>query len=159
MGIINFVCRFVPHFYFVVKPIHNHLKHDHSFSWTVDVENVLLRIKKGIISTLVLVKPNFEKDFIIYTNATEEVIFAILLQSDDQNNEKHVAYMSHSLSYDEIKYSCIEKHVFSLVKAIEKFRHFIFGKHMLVKLLVLVVKFLVSQAYLSGKLAHWLAKI
>jgi hypothetical protein len=40
------------------------------------------------------VKLDFEKDFIIYTNATKEAISAILMQNDDQNNEKHVAYMS-----------------------------------------------------------------
>jgi hypothetical protein len=44
--------------------------------------------------------------------------------------KKHVAYMSQSLSDDEIKYSYIEKHFFSLVKTIEKFHHFILGKHM-----------------------------
>jgi hypothetical protein len=67
-----------------------------------------------------LAKPDFDKDFIIYTNSTEEAIYVILLQNDDQNNEQPVAYMSQSLSDDEIKYSFIEKHTFSLVKAIEK---------------------------------------
>jgi hypothetical protein len=64
------------------------LKKDCSFSWIDDVDNAFLRIKKAISSTPILVKPDFEKDFIIYTNATEEAIYAILLQSDDQNNEK-----------------------------------------------------------------------
>ena len=67
--------------------------------------------------------------------------------------------MSHSLSDDEIKYSSIEKHAFSLVKSIEKFHHFILGKHTQVKVPFPVVKFLLSQTYLSGKIAHWLAKI
>jgi hypothetical protein len=128
MGIINFVRRFVPDFVVMVKPIHNILKQDHSFSWTDDVENAFLRIKKAISSASVLAKPNFEKDFIVYTNATEEAIYAILLQCDDQNNEKPVAYMSQSLSDDEVKYSYIEKHAFSLVKAIEKFSPFYFGQ-------------------------------
>jgi hypothetical protein len=44
--------------------------------------------------------------------------------------KKLVAYMSQSLSDDEIKYFYIEKHYFSLIKAIEKFCHFILGKHM-----------------------------
>jgi hypothetical protein len=67
--------------------------------------------------------------------------------------------MSQSLSDDEFKYSLIEKHTFSLVKAIEKFRHFILGKHTEVKVPLPAVKFLLSQTHLSGKLAHWLAKI
>jgi hypothetical protein len=151
--------RFVPDFAVMVKPIHNLLKQDRSFSWTDDVENSFVGIKKAISSAPVLAKPDFEKEFMIYTNATEEAVSAILMQCDDQGNEKPVAYMSQSLSDDEFKYSFIEKHAFSLVKVVENFRHFILGKHTLVKVPLPAVKFLLSQTYLSGKLAHWLAKI
>jgi hypothetical protein len=75
MGIINFVCRFVPDFVVMVKPIHNILKQDRSFSWIDDVKNAFLRIKKAISFSLVLEKLDFDKDSIIYTNATEEAIF------------------------------------------------------------------------------------
>jgi len=119
MGTINFVRRFVPNFVVIVKPIHNLIKKKRYLSWIDDVENAFINIKKSISSAPVLVKMNFEKDFVIYTNATKEAISSILLQNDDQNNEKPVAYMSQILSDDEIKYSYIEKHVFSLVKAIE----------------------------------------
>jgi hypothetical protein len=67
--------------------------------------------------------------------------------------------MSQSLLDDGIKYSYIEKHAFSLVKAIEKKFHFILGKHTSIKVPLPAVKFLLSQTYLLGKLAHWLAKI
>jgi hypothetical protein len=53
----------------------------------------------------------------------------------------------------------LKKHAFALVKVVEKFRHFILGKHTLVKVPFPAAKFLLSQTYLSGKLAHWLAKI
>ena len=46
---------------------------------------------------------------------------------------------------DEFKYSFIEKHAFTLVKAIEKFLHFILGKHTLVKFPLPAVKFFLSQ--------------
>jgi hypothetical protein len=72
MDIINFVRRFVPDFSVMVKPIHNLLKKERSFSWTDDIENAFVRIKKAIIFAPVLAKPDFEKDLIIYTNATEE---------------------------------------------------------------------------------------
>jgi hypothetical protein len=159
IGIINFVRRFVPDFALMVKPIHNLLKKYHSFSWTYEVENTFLRIKKGISFALVLAKSDFEKKIIIYTNATEEAVYVIFLQCDDQNNEKHVAYMSQSLLDDEFKYSYIEKHAFVLVKAIEKFHHFIIGKHTQIKVPLPVIKFFISQTYISGKLERWLAKI
>jgi hypothetical protein len=79
MGIINFVHRFVPDFLVMVKPTHNLLKQDHSFSWTNDVENSFLGIKKEISYASVLEKLDFEKGFIVYTNAIEKAIVAILL--------------------------------------------------------------------------------
>jgi hypothetical protein len=81
------------------------------------------------------------------------------MQNNDQGNEKPVAYMSQSLSDDEFKYSFIDKLSFALVKAVEKFHHYILGKHTLVKVPLPTVKFLLSQTYLSGNIAHWLAKI
>ena len=127
MGVINFIHRFVPDFFVMVKPIHNFLKQYCSFSWTDDVENDFVGIKKEISSTSVLVKLYFEKEFLIYTNTTEEAVSVIFMQGDDQGNEKPVAYMTQILFDDEFKYSFIEKHVFSLVKAIENFCHFILG--------------------------------
>jgi hypothetical protein len=159
MGVINFVRRFVPDFAVMVKPILNLLKQDCSFSWTNDVENAFVGINKVINFALVLAKPDFEKEFMIYTNATEEAISTILMQCDDQGNEKPVACMSQSLFDDDFKYSFIEKYAFALVKAIEKFRHFILGKHTLVKVPLPAVKFFLSRTYLSGKLAHWLSNI
>jgi hypothetical protein len=159
MVVINFILRFVPYFVVMVKTIHNLLKKDHYFSWTDDVENDFEGIKKAINSAPVLAKPYFEKEFTIYTNSTKEEFSTILMQSDDQGNEKHVVYMSQSLSSDEFKYSFIEKHVFSLVKDIEKFVHYVLGKHMLVKVPLPAVKCFLSQTYLLGNLAHWLAKI
>jgi hypothetical protein len=106
-----------------------------------------------------LAKPDFEKEFIIYTNATEEVVFSIPMQSDDQVNEKIVAYMIQIFSYDEFKYSYIEKHDFTLIKDVEKFHHFILGKNTLVKVPLPAVKFFLSQTYLLGKLSHWIDKI
>jgi hypothetical protein len=95
----------------------------------------------------------------VYTNAIEEFVSAILMQGDDQGHEKLVAYMSQILYDDEFKYYFSEKHAFSLVKAVEKFIHFILGKHMLVKVPLPTVKVFLSQTYLLGKLSHCLAKI
>jgi hypothetical protein len=135
IGTINFVRRFVPNFTVMVKPIHNLLTQDRTFSWTDDVEKDFIGINKEINSTPILVNPNFNKDFIIYTNSTEEAISTILLQDDDQNQENPIAYMSQSLSDHVVKYTLIEKHTFTLVKAIGKFKHFILGKQTHVRVL------------------------
>jgi hypothetical protein len=132
----------------MVKPIHNILKQYRSFSWNDDTEKYFVEVNKSISFAPVLEKPNFEKDFIIYTNATEEVICAILVQKDDQNNDHPIAYMNQSLSDDEFKYTLIEKHTYSLVKYIEKFHNYILGKHTHVKVPFPAVKFLLSKTHI-----------
>jgi hypothetical protein len=44
-----------------------------------------------------------------------------------------MTFMIQSLSDIEMKYTLIEKHAYALVKAIEKFHHFILGKHTEIK--------------------------
>ena len=101
-----------------------------------------------------MTKSNFEKDLIIYTNATEEAISAILLQKDDRDNNQPIYYMRQISSDDEFKYTLIEKHIYALIKAIEKSFHFILGKHTQVKVHFPIVNFLLSQTHLMWKLSH-----
>jgi hypothetical protein len=98
-----------------------------------------------------LAKPYFEKEFIIYTDATEKEVYAILILCDDEFNENPVAYMNQSLSYYEFKYSYIEKHVFALVKDVENFCHFILGNHTLVKFPLPIVKFFLHKLIFQGR--------
>jgi hypothetical protein len=67
--------------------------------------------------------------------------------------------MSQSLLDDEFKYTLTEKHTCALVKAIEKFHHYILGKHTQLKVPFPTITFFLSQTHISGKLAHRLAKI
>jgi len=67
--------------------------------------------------------------------------------------------MSQSFPDSAVQYYLIEKNVYSLLKAIEKFRQYILGKHTIVKVPLPAVKFLLPQTYLSEKLANWLTKI
>jgi hypothetical protein len=60
MGKINLVRRFIPDFARMVKPIHNMINQDRSFSWNDDTKNSFVEVKKAINSAPVLAKPNFE---------------------------------------------------------------------------------------------------
>jgi hypothetical protein len=67
--------------------------------------------------------------------------------------------MSQSLSEDEFKYTLIKNIHFLLLNLLRNFVISFLAKHTQVKVPLHAVKFLLSQTHLSGKLAHWLAKI
>lgn len=79
-------------------------------------------------------------------------------RKDDFNIEDPIGYMSQSLFDDKLKYSLIEKHAFSLIKAIENFGHFILGKHTGIKVPLHATNFLLSKCIYLESL-HWLAEI
>jgi len=121
MGKINFVRRFIPNFAYIIKPIHNLLKSNYTFIWDEKANHFSLKIKDALSSTPVLATPDFSRYFIVYTNATKESISAILIENNSQYIEQPIAFMSQILSDSDVQYYLIEKHAYSLVKAIEKF--------------------------------------
>ena len=71
MGTINFVRRFVPDFAQIVKPLQQMVKQSVQFKW-IDVDkNAFSKINTSIAHAPSLKSPNFEKDFILYTFASD----------------------------------------------------------------------------------------
>lgn len=88
------------------------LKCDQIFHWDATTKSVLQQIKNSISSSPTLATPNFSKYFIIYTDATEEEIYATLLQKNEEGIKQPIYFMIQSLPYVAMKYSYIEKHDF-----------------------------------------------
>ena len=72
MGTINFVRRFVLDFAQIVKPLQQMVKQSVQFKWTDVEKNALSKIKTSIAHAPSLKSPNFEKNFILYTFASDD---------------------------------------------------------------------------------------
>jgi hypothetical protein len=78
-GKIHCVRRFVPDYACtIVKPINKLLKKDQKFEWTPYIQKAFTKIEHGITTFLVLVSPNFNKEFILYSFASDETMSSIL---------------------------------------------------------------------------------
>ena len=77
--------------------------------WTIQGKNYFNEIKKSIIEDLVLVSPNFSKDFIVFSFASEHTIAGVLLQKNQQNAEHPIAFFSKILRDGELKYDIMEE--------------------------------------------------
>jgi hypothetical protein len=79
-GKIKFVRRFVPYYASIVKPINLLLKMDQSFEWIVDTQEDFNNIKREITTTLVLISPYFQRDFIIIHSLHKQLLHLFLLR-------------------------------------------------------------------------------
>lgn len=64
--------------------------------------------------------PNFDRDFYIYSLASDHTIIAILTQRSE-SSKFPIAFMSTNLKEAEMRYSILDKKVYALLKAIKKF--------------------------------------
>ena len=87
MGTINFVRRFVPNFAQIVKPLQQIVKQSVQFKWTDLEKGAINKIKTSIAHAPSLKSPNFEKDFILYTFASNNSLAAVLTQKEEGGDE------------------------------------------------------------------------
>jgi hypothetical protein len=94
---INFVRNFVPNYASIVKLTNLLLKKEQRFEWIVDTQEYFNNIKRAITTTLVLISPYFQRDFIIYLFAIETLVVSILTQRNTKGEEFPISFMSKTL--------------------------------------------------------------
>ena len=71
--------RFITNFAEVVKYINNILKKDNNFKWSDEAKQSFTDIKRALSEAHVLVSPNFDKDFMLFSFASEYTIAGVIL--------------------------------------------------------------------------------
>eukprot|EP00253_Pinus_taeda_P026154 PITA_26154 len=159
LGKINFLRRFIPNLAELIRLLRNMLKKDAKVKWSLETKQAFESIKATLTQMPVLTSPQFDKDFIIFSFASAHTIAAVLLQKDDQGNEKPIALFSRALRDAPLKYQIMEKQAYALVKAIKDFRVYILYSHVIAYVPNSVVKDILTQEGLEGKRGKWIANI
>ena len=89
-------------------------------------------MKNVLIETLnmksILVHPQFDREFILQTDASDYGLGAVLSQIDQNGCEKVIVFASRTLSDCERKYSTTEKEACAVVYAMNHFRVYLLGR-------------------------------
>ena len=88
---------FVPYFAQIVKPLQQMVKQSVQVKWTDVEKNAFSKIKTSIAHVPSLKSPYFEKDFILYTFASDDSLAAVLTQKEDGGDEFPISFMSTGL--------------------------------------------------------------
>ena len=77
--------------------------------WTEECGKAFKVLKSALCSSPVLRSPNFTKDFVLQTDASDIGVGAVLSQLDEEGNDYPLAYFSRKLLPREQRYSTVEK--------------------------------------------------
>lgn len=123
IGRINFVRRFMPNIAALLKPLTAMLKKNTVFNWTRQGKDSFQLLKEALSSPPTLVNPDFSKDFILYAYGSMDTIYAVLVQKNGEGFEQPITFYRRSLENYEQRYTFVEKHAYTVIKSLKKFRH------------------------------------
>lgn len=92
----------------IAHPLHLLTQKNVSFHWTCNCQHAFEEIKSQLASAPVLAYPQFDKDFVLETDASRCGLGAVLSQIQEDSHIHPVAYASKSVSSTEANYSITE---------------------------------------------------
>ena len=131
------------------------LKKEAPFEWTNRQQQAFDLLKEHLMRAPILQYPDFEKPFILYTDASGTGLGAVLSQKDEKNRERVIAYASRSLNKAERNYGITDQECLAIVWAVKHFEQYLGLLHFQIVTDHSALKFLQMSKVLSGRCARW----
>jgi len=158
IGMCNFFRKFVPNFAGLAAPINNLRKKGVPFVWTKECEDAFQSLKIAISSPPCLAVPDFNKRFILQTDASGTAVASVLLQEYSEGR-RPVAYASRVLSPAEKKMSVYELEALAVLVALEKFRLYLEHREFDLETDNQALAWVLARPRKTGRLARWAVRI
>src|SRR6266480_3603279 len=108
LGLASYYRRFIKGFSTIANPLNKLLKKNIPYNWTEAQQAAFDHLKQCLVTAPILIYPDFEEEFLLYTDASTFGLGAILAQVDKEGNDRVVVYASRTLSAPEKNYSATE---------------------------------------------------
>ena len=155
LGLASYYRRFVPGFSKVAEPLFSLTRKDVTFKWSEICDNAFQKLKTLLTSAPLLIFPNFQKEFILETDASISGLGAVLAQQTDAGHVSPIAFASRTLQKHEKNYCSSELEALAVVWAVKHFRPYLYGHTCQLYTDHKALKSLMNTPHPSGKLARW----
>lgn len=169
-GLTSYYRRFIRDFANIAKPLTNltrgpnaQVKASQSKKVKINLNGKELdsfkHLKEALSSSEVLAFPDFEKPFVLTTDASNHAIGAVLSQGEI-GKDRPITFISRSLNKTEENYATNEKELLAIVWALDNLRNYLYGAK---KIKILTdhqpLTFALSNKNNNAKLKRWKSRI
>lgn len=149
LGLAGYYCKFVHHVSTISKPLTDLLCKD-SFHWNPAVESAFQALKTTLTTTPVLRLPDFSKQFVVESDASNNGVCAILSQE-----YRSIAYLSKSFSEKHRSLSVYDKEML----AVEQWRPYLLGREFKIVTDHQTIKHFLEQRITTPIQEKWMLKL
>ena len=127
LGMATYLGRFTPKLATLNAPLRGLCKKGSEFVWGPEHKKAFYEMKASISSEATLKYYDGKKPLVLQVDASLRGLGAALLQ------EEPIAYASKAFSETVARYSNIEHEMLAIVFGIERFHHYVYGRHVIVE--------------------------
>ena len=154
LGMCGYYRALIPHFASIAAPLYSLLKKDAKFIWSENCHTVK-SLKKALVSNPVRRRPDFNRQFIVVTDASVVGFGCVLEQVDDSSKSYVIEYGSKMFNKCQLNYPVIEKEAYAIIWALHHWEHYLLYKHFILKTDHRPLVWLKSLKNTAGKLGRW----
>ena len=156
LGLAGFYRRFVPNFAEIALPLTEATRNQAPLKvkWDDACERSFQQLKSQLCEQPVCALPDFDRTFVVRTDASDSGLGAILIQ-DQGFGDQTIACASRKLNAAEKNYSTIEKELLAVVWGVQKFSPYLYGKEFILQSDHLPLKHLDNMKNTNGRLMRW----
>lgn len=158
LGLIGYYRKFVPDFAKITKPLTLCLKKGRKITLDSDYIDCFEKCKTLLTNDPILQYPDFNREFILTTDASNVALGAILSQGI-VGSDKPISYASRTLNESELNYSTIEKELLAIVWATKYFRPYLFGRKFKIITDHKPLQWLMNVKEPNSRLTRWRLKL
>lgn len=154
LGMASYFRKFIRNFAKKAAPLHQLCRKNVNFTWSKQCQEAFETLKNALITAPVLAYPNFAKKFYISVDASNYAVGAYI-SNEPPSNDRPIEYFSKALSTAQQNYATTHKELLAIILAIEKFQHYIWGKHFVIHTDHQALTYLFSQNKVGSRLLRW----
>ncbi|KAL1448640.1 hypothetical protein WDU94_001909 [Cyamophila willieti] len=159
IGLMGYYYKFVKNFAEITKPMTKCLKKNGK----IDINNKeyiksFELCKEILTNEPILQHPDYEKEFILTTDASNVGVGAVLSQGTI-GQDLPIAFASRTLNDNELTFSTIEKELLSIIWSVRHFRPYLFGRKFKIVTDHKPLQFVFNLKEPNSKLVKWRLKL
>ncbi|GMF14584.1 unnamed protein product [Phytophthora lilii] len=155
LGLAGYYRWFIHGFAQLVLPLSSLVKQNVDWVWDEPQRRAFNSIKLALQQAPVPRLPDFDRPFIVTTDASHDCVGGVLSQLHD-GHDLPVAFYSKKLGVHELNWPVHEKELFAIKQALTRWRHYLHGSHFDVVTDNSACKWFLQHPRVSGRLARWL---
>ena len=132
LGLVGYYRKFIKGFAKVAKPLTLLTRQQVKFEWMPEHQAAFEHLKNAIVQAPILHYPNPNKTYIVYTDASDDAC-GVQLSQEHNGTKFPVAFLSHSFSETQHKWSTTKQEAFGVYYAITKWNYYLQGANIIVR--------------------------